>query len=105
MQRPDSGKNEGSAPAPVIYRQCPWCGFNNKSQGAGRPQCDKCERFFPDPMESRAAFESMFNRTLRRRIRNVAEAFFAGRRVRLVMLGVALGTALGEIGRRLWTTS
>ena len=95
---------EGGAPRPLSYTQCPWCGFNNGYvYEAGPPgTCEKCEVEFPDPMEARAAFMAMRGRGFWFNFRRLAEGYFAGQRVRLVLLGVALGTARGEIGRRLW---
>ncbi len=99
-----SSENESSAPEALALKQCPYCGHNNKykpSEGAPG-QCDDCERKFADPMEARAAYEAMFDRRRRRKLRDIVEGFFAGHSVRLVLLGVALGTVLGKFGRWLW---
>ena len=111
------GQTEGRAQAKILaHRQCPTCGFNNpysytrgeqwredKTWQEAQPEhCERCLYQFPHPLEAEQEFFKLFARSPWRRFRMAIEGAFAGHRVRLVLLGVALGTALGEIGRRLW---
>ena len=100
----------------IAHRQCPKCGFNNPYsytrgeqwredktwQEAQPQQCSRCLYQFPHPLEAEQEFFRLLAQSPWRRLVLKVERAFAGHRVRLVLLGVALGTALGEIGRRLW---
>lgn len=99
--------NAGSPRRHLARKQCPYCGHSNEYDfDLGAPaQCDACERKFADPMEAKAAYDAMFGSGFRFRLRRHARQFaerWGSSRVRIVLFGVALGTALGEIGRRLW---
>ena len=98
----DDGSTKGGAPKAVIHSQCPGCGHNNRHNGAPPKECEKCLYLFPKEEPARAAYDAMFGHGFWFEFRRRLEGYFAGNSVRLVLLGAALGTALGEIGRRLW---
>ncbi len=95
---------KSSQPKGLARKQCPYCGFNNEyDPDAGAPaKCDSCKHRFADPMEARAAYDAMFGSGFWFRMRPHLRALFQGPRTRLVLLGVAIGIAAAEIGRRLW---
>lgn len=96
--------SEGSAPQPVSHKQCPHCGFNNSYHFESGPPfaCEECEEPFADPMEARAAYDTMFGRGFRFNARRWIAARWDGLPPRVFLLGVALGTVATEIARRLW---